>query len=121
MKRYEAHVPDVGGIVAAMVGNGLIASPSDIENDHIAFRTLGVPPLGIASLERVFLHYGYERRDRYDFPAKKVNAHGYAPPAPQFPRIFISELRVQELSPEAQSIVRSYTTGVAADPVDSLN
>jgi hypothetical protein len=121
MQQYQAHVPDVGGIVAAMVRHGLIASPSDIENDHIAFRTLGVSPLGIASLERVFLHYGYDRRDRYDFPAKKVNAHWYAPPSAQFPRIFISELRVHELSDEAQAIVRSYTDGVTADPVDALN
>jgi hypothetical protein len=121
MQRYRAHVPDVGGIVTAMVRQGAIERPSDIENDHIAFRTLGVRPLGIASLERVFLHYGYERRDRYDFPGKKLNAHWYAPPAPSFPRIFISELRVPELSAEAQAIVRSYTDGVTADPVDALD
>jgi hypothetical protein len=121
MQRYRAHVPDVGGIVAAMVREGLVASPSDIENDHIAFRTLGLPSLGIASLERVFLHYGYERRDRYDFPAKKVNAQWYAPPAPRFPRVFISELRVHELSPGARSVVGVYTGGVTSDPVDGLN
>jgi len=121
MQRYQAHVPDVGRIVAAMVRHGLIAHASDIENDHIAFRTLGVRPLGIASLERVFLHYGYERRDRYGFPAKKVDAHWYAPPSPRHPRIFISELRVHELSPEAQAIIRSYTNAVASDPVDALD
>jgi len=120
MQRYRAHVPDVGAIVAAMVRDGLIARAADIENDHVAFRTLGVAPLGIASLERVFLHYGYERRDRYDFPAKRVNAYWYAPPAPEFPRIFISELRVHELSPAAQAVIRSYTDGVTVDPVDAL-
>ena len=115
MRRYQAHVPDVGrNRRRRWCAPALIASPSDIENDHIAFRTLGVPPLGIASLERVFLHYGYERRDRYDFPAKKVNAHWYAPPAPRFPRIFISELRVRRAVAEAQAIVRSYTDGVTA-------
>ena len=121
MERYQAHVPDVGAIVAAMVRDGLIASASDVENDHIAFRTLGVQPLGLASLEKVFLHYGYQRRDRYDFPAKKVTARWYAPPQPLLPRIFISELRVHELSSEAQSIVRSYTGAVRTDPVDALN
>jgi len=120
MDRYKTHVPDVGAIVAAMVRHGLIARTADIENDHIAFRTLGVTPLGIASLEKVFLHYGYARRDRYDFPAKKVTAHWYAPPEPSFPRIFISELRVDELSTEAQAIIRSYTDSVATDPVDAL-
>jgi agmatinase len=121
MDRYKAHVPDVGAILAAMVREGLIASASDIENDHIAFRTLGVRPLGIASLEKVFLHYGYERRDRYDFLAKKVTAHWYAPPKPVFPRIFISELRVHELSSEAQTIIRSSTEPVKTDPVDALD
>ena len=52
MDRYKTHVPDVGAIVAAMVSHGLIARTADIENDHIAFRTLGVTPLGIASLEK---------------------------------------------------------------------
>jgi len=120
MDRYHAHVPDVGAIIGAMVRQGLITSASDVENDHIAFRTLGVPALGLASLEKVFLHYGYGRRDRYDFPAKKVTAHWYAPPQPSFPRVFISELRVHELSSEAQAIIRSYTGAVTTDPVDAL-
>lgn len=121
IRRYQAHVPDAGGIIAAMVREGVVASPADVENDHIAFRTLGVPHLGIASLERLFLHYGYARRDRYEFPAKKVTAHWYAPPSATFPRVFISELKVVELSPEARQIVSSYTGRVTADPVDALD
>jgi 2-oxoadipate dioxygenase/decarboxylase len=121
MARYRAHVPDVTAIVDAMVREGLIARASAIENDHIAFRTLGVPALGLASLEKIFLHLGYERRDRYDFPAKKVTAYWYAPPRPSFPRVFISELRVAELSPESRAVVRSYTDSVRADPVDRLD
>jgi hypothetical protein len=50
-----------------------------------------------------------------------VSAYWYAPPAPAFPRVFISELRVHELSTEAQRIVRSYTDAVVADPVDGLD
>lgn len=120
LARYRAHVPDVDAIFAAMVRQGVVRSDRDVENDHIAFRTLGVPHLGIASLERVFLHYGYQRRDRYDFPQKKVTAHWYAPPREDLPRVFISELRVHELSPEAQAIVLSYTSSVRSDPVDGL-
>lgn len=120
-ERYRAHVPDVDAIIGAMVRHGLIPDARAIENDHIAFRTLGVPHLGIASLEQVFLHYGYERRDRYDFPHKKVWAHWYAPPRETFPRIFISQLRVDDLSPEARAIVRRYTDVVRADPVGNVN
>jgi hypothetical protein len=121
MRRYQERVPDVGNIIKAMITEGLIPAGEAIENDHIAFRTMGVPQLGIASLERIFLHYGYERRDRYDFAAKKLNAFWYAPPRPDLPRIFISELRVGDLSPEAQAIITSYTDEVTLDPVDDLD
>lgn len=121
MRRYQERVPDVAAIIRAMIEAGLIRSGDAIENDHIAFRTMGVPHLGIASLEKVFLQYGYRRRDRYDFVHKKLNAYWYAPPQPRYPRIFISELRVAELSAEAQQIIRSYTNAVAADPVETLN
>ena len=121
MQRYRAHVPDVDAILAAMVRGGLVASARAVENDHIAFRTMGVAHLGIASLEKVFLHHGYERRDRFDFAQKKVSAHWYAPPREEFPRIFISELRVPELSPAARAIIGKYTGIVSRDPVDGLN
>ena len=121
MRRYQERVPDVPAILRAMMDEGIISRPDEIENDHIAFRTMGVPHLGIASLEKIFLHYGYERRDRYDFSAKKLNAYWYAPPAPRYPRIFISELRVDDLSLRTQAIIRSYTDTVNSDPVDALN
>lgn len=121
MRRYMARVPDVPAILNAMTAEGLIDSPDDIQNDHIAFRTMGVSQLGIRSLEQIFLHYGYQRMDKYDFAAKKLDAHWYAPPTPEHPRIFISELRVHELSEEAQRIIHSYTDEVTADPVQSLD
>lgn len=121
MRRYSERVPDVGGVVTAMIREGIIRSADEIENDHIAFRTMGVPQLGVQSLEKIFLHLGYERRDRFDFPGKKLNAWWYSPPRDQHPRIFISELRVDDLSPEAGRIIRSYTDEVASDPVDRLD
>jgi hypothetical protein len=121
MRRYQERVPDVARIVAAMVAQGLITAPEAIENDHIAFRTMGVPQLGIASLERIFLYYGYQRRDRYHFATKRLDAHWYSPPHEDLPRIFISELRVADLSPEAQRIITSYTDEVPHDPVDTLD
>ena len=121
MRRYQARVPDVEKIIQTMLEEEVIGEPGDIQNDHIAFRTMGVKHLGIGSLEKIFLHYGYERRDPYDFPAKKLNAYWYSPPEPHFPRVFISELRVEELSGKAQGIIRSYTDEVTRDPVDDLN
>lgn len=120
-ERYMDNVPDVRKITNAMIEKGIVGAQQDIINDHIAFRTLGVPHLGIASLEKVFLHHGYVKRDYYYFEAKKLDAYWYAPPAPEYPRIFVSELRVKDLSPQAQSIIHRYTDPIQADPVEGLD
>lgn len=119
--RYKERVPDVQKIINAMLTAGIIAQPNDIENDHVAFRTMGVPQLGLRSFEKIFQHLGYQKREPYAFKEKKLDAYWYAPPAPQYPRIFVSELRVNDLSDEAQRIIKSYTDEVKADPADSLN
>lgn len=121
MGRYKERVPDVQKIINAMLAEGIITQPNDIENDHVAFRTMGVPQLGIQSFEKIFQHLGYQKREPYVFAEKKLDAYWYAPPAPQYPRIFVSELRVNDLSDEAQRIIKSYTDEVKTDPADSLN
>ena len=121
MRRYSERVPDVQHVFDAMLDAGIIQSAGDVENDHIAFRTMGVPNLGLASFEKIFLHYGYERRDEYNFIEKKLTAYWYAPPEPHYPRIFASELRVDDLSAEAKRIIHRYTATVTSDPVDALN
>ena len=121
MKRYTARVPDVSEIIKAMIQEGIIQNASEIENDHIAFRTLGVTNLGVGSLEKIFLYHGYTKRDYYYFKEKKLNAWWYSPPVAGLPRIFISELRVNDLSSVSHAIINSYTDSVMADPVDSLD
>ncbi len=118
---YMERVPDVKKITQAMVNEGILERQEDIVNDHVAFRSLGVPHLGMASLEKIFLYYGYEKKDSFYFTHKKLDAYWYAPPLPEFPRIFLSELRVGELSATAQDIIAKYTSGIAHDPVNSLD
>lgn len=120
-ERYMANVPDVQKISGALIEKGIIHSQDEIINDHIAFRTLGVPHLGIASLEKIFLRHGYQKRDYYYFKEKKLDAYWYAPPSPEYPRIFLSELRVNDLSDAAQAIIRQYTQPITTDPVDALD
>jgi Domain of unknown function (DUF1338) len=121
MRRYRERVPDVALILDTMVWEGLIRDAGEIENDHIAFRSLGVPHLGITSLEKIFVHLGYVRRDPYYFSAKKLNAFWYAPPEPHLPRIFLSELRVDDLPERSKAVVYRYTRTIEADPVDALD
>lgn len=121
MRRYTERVPDVAQILEAMQQNKLIGSPDEIENDHIAFRTLGVPHLGLTSFEKIFKALGYTRRDHYHFAGKKLDAYWYSPPSEKLPRIFVSELRVADLSESARAIITSYTDAIQSDPVDALD
>ena len=98
MRRYKERVPDVSKVSEAMVSNGIIQSTKEISNDHIAFRTMGGPHLGINSFEKIFLHHGYERKDQFFFEGKRLNAFWYAPPKNNYPRVFISELIVNDMS-----------------------
>ena len=63
MRRYRERVPDVMKTTKIMQDNGLIESFDSIENDHVAFRTMGVEHLGIASFEKIFLAYGYTKKE----------------------------------------------------------
>lgn len=119
--KYQENVKDVKKITQALINRGVIQGQSDIVNDHIAFRTLGVKYLGIQSLEKIFLQQGYEKKDRYHFESKKLDANWYTPPSPEYPRIFISELRVHELSQGARIIISKYTATITRDPVDTLD
>lgn len=121
MSRYRQRVPDVGKVLQIMREGDLIASETEIENDHIAFRTLGLEHQGIASLEKIFLHCGYTRRDAYHFEKKKLDAFWFAPPKDCYPRVFISELRVDQLTHASQDVIHKYTATIHSDPVDALD
>lgn len=121
MRRYQERVPDVKRLIQVMIAEGIINKRADIENDHIAFRTMGVKNLGVQSLEKIFLHYGYRKRDFYHFKEKKIDAWWFSPPDNHNPRIFVSELRVGDLSDKVQKIIRQYTDTVTSDPVEQID
>jgi hypothetical protein len=91
-----------------------------VVNDHVAFRTLALDPIGISKLEPHILGLGYKPLANYDFPAKKLRATGYVSDAPDAPRIFLSELLIDKLSPTAATILRECAAwidpGDVADP-----
>lgn len=118
---YSERVPNVRKITYEMVKKGMVKDQNEIINDHVAFRTMGVENLGIASFEKIFLAHGYEKRDFFHFKVKKLDANWYSPPTPDLPRIFISELKVDLLSEKVKKIIRKYTDSVISDPVDHIN
>jgi hypothetical protein len=118
---YSNRVPDVKKITNALIDNNIVSNQSEIINDHIAFRTMGVNFLGIQSLEKIFLHHGYVKKDFYSFKVKKLDAFWYSHSDENMPRIFISELKVNELSEKSKAIIYKYTDQVTEDPVGKLN
>lgn len=73
-------------------------------NDHIAFRTIAAqrPMTGIATLSRIFEALGYSAAGCYTFPDKHLSSIHYQHPHPQFPKLFLSELRTWELDEDVR-------------------
>jgi hypothetical protein len=83
-------------------------------NDHVAFRTFNLDPIGLESLAATFLALGYQQSGEYRFEEKKLRARSYSHPDPHAPHVFISELLTGEFSPELQEIVRGLVGQVPA-------
>lgn len=123
---YVKRNPKVAKTVAAVqaaVGGDADGGAAGLPLDHIAFRTFGVDGMGIASVANLFESLGYveaagERLGDgpLHFPEKKVTARWYRPPpaSPPLPRVFISEIDVSALSPDARSVVEAYVDAANA-------
>ena len=83
-----------------------------IVNDHIAFRTFNTENLGIDRLAYHFEQLGYQAQDEYFFKEKKLYAKYYAHSNADLPKIFISELLVQECSLFLQEKVAEMTSSI---------
>lgn len=72
----------------------------------MAFRTIAAqqPWSGIAAIARPFEALGYTAAGTYRFPDKKLSSIHLAPPSPNLPKVFVSELRAWELTPRARKI-----------------
>ncbi len=78
-----------------------------VVNDHIAFRTFNHPKVNIEVLSEPFLKVGYIEKGQYHFEQKHLFAkHFENPTHPNAPRIFISELIVEDFSPFMQNVVK---------------
>jgi len=95
-------------------------------NDHIAFRTFATqqPLGGIASISRIFETLGYRAAGSYHFDDKQLSAIHFQHANQQFPKLFISELRVWELPTDARAIIektaKSHRPAVAAEALAAL-
>ncbi len=77
-------------------------------NDHVAYRTLRHPKLGIQSIARHFEPLGYDYKGEYHFDEKKLFAiHLENQWDPTLPKIFISELKLEEFPEDLKKIFKT--------------
>lgn len=93
----------------------------EIINDHVAFRTFNIAPVRLQALADHFEKLGYEAKGDYEFKAKKLIAKHYEHANPELPKVFISELLVEEFSPELQAIVKKMVDQVDPAAVSADN
>lgn len=80
-----------------------------VVNDHIAFRTFnthtGEQPEGIRAIKHILNYLDYKPVATYDFKKKKLTAVHFEHPDEMFPKIFVSQLEVDQLPDWAQQII----------------
>lgn len=103
----------------------VLARGGRVINDHIAFRTLncdvGKQRSGVDAIARIFTPLGYERKDKYIFEDKHLTAWHYEHKTnPDNPKLFISQLEVNQLSPPVAQMIKDSVKG-AVDLLDPDN
>ena len=83
------------------------ARSEEVVHDHIALRTFNDPRMNINVVARIFTDNGYEARGTYDFKVKKVfGRHFEHLSDPEAPKVFISELLLDQFSDSLQATIR---------------
>lgn len=105
--------------IAGQIHNLLESKGETVENDHVALRTFNLDSIGIDKLARPFTQLGYEEKGEYDFPEKKLFAKHWEHPSGNYPRVFISELKVEEFSSDFQKIIEILAKQVSPQTIKS--
>ncbi len=114
-EQYIAENPGAGQIHNLFLNEG-----ERVVNDHVAFRTFDDPRVNIDVLARPFLEAGYVPAGEYHFEMKKLRARHYELPGfPESPRVFISELMLDQFSEELQLTIREQLDAVSKDLLTS--
>ncbi len=100
---------------AASIAESLSQLGERVVNDHVAFRTFNRGPYSLEALEPILLGLGYRPMDEYRFEAKRLRARAYLRAGQ--PRIFLSELLVEQLGSWAQSAIDGLLSQIPAAPL----
>jgi hypothetical protein len=90
----------------------LLGSGADLINDHVAYRTFNTAKVNLETLAAHLINLGYQDSGDYDFSSKKLNAKHFEHSDATLPKVFISELRVEEFSAESQAIIANMVNSI---------
>jgi len=90
----------------------LLGTGSDLINDHVAYRTFNIAKVNIEKIPAHLLNLGYTECGEYHFEAKKLYAKHFEHADTNLPKVFISELLVEEFSPRVQEIIEKMVAGI---------
>lgn len=86
-----------------------------IINDHIALRTFNIEKINLDKLSAHFISLGYSEKGQYVFEQKKLRAKHFEHTDLTLPKVFISELLVEEMPQPVQTIIHKLVETVAID------
>ena len=107
-KDYVTQTPSASKINQLLQQHG-----ETVKNDHIALRTVNLPEVGIDKLAVLFIQVGYVEKESYYFSEKKLRAKHFEHVSDlSAPKVFISELLLEEFSEELQETVKSFISKI---------
>lgn len=93
----------------------------EIINDHIALRTVNSDICNIEVLSKSFIELGYSQKENFNFENKHLNAYCFRHTNDIYPSIFISELKLNEMSDYVQEILNSSILAIPTEVLNSNN
>lgn len=115
-QHYITYTPSAKKVVDQLQQRG-----EKIVNDHIALRTINLPGIGVDDLAKVFIPYGFVEAGQYHFKEKKLFAKHFEHVDPNFPKIFISELLLENFSMATQQVVRNSMQHLSKEKIGSAD
>ncbi len=118
-EQYTAVTPSAQLIYDLLIASG----ESAVRHDHIAFRTFNNEKICIGKLATGLLDIGYAEKSTYDFPENKLLAKHFEHLTDKsLPKIFISELKLEECSIQMQQFIKAIVHKIPAntDPLQLL-